>query len=242
VTWSPSDSWLSRIHPLAKAYILLFVVLFLSFFSKVEILLILTVSIILLLSFAGTSLRLFSRLSGKYVIGILPAVIFLALLEKGFSASAVPLAMTTYLRFLNVIVAGTIFSLTTNPSDISLLLFDSKNLRPLGITFAAGLSSLSIMRRKIANTVKLQRMRGVSLNPLRRGSLEDLEAVTIPVILQSIELSHHYTDALAARGYHEEQLDLPPRLKMDVKDGFIIVLGTLVLLLALFPEMIQSTV
>jgi energy-coupling factor transporter transmembrane protein EcfT len=242
MTWSPSDSWLSQIHPLTKAYILLFVLLFLSFFSKVEVLLILTAFVVMLIPLSGISLRLFSRISGKYVIGILPAVVVLAVLEKGLTASAVPLAMITYLRFLNVIIAGTIFSLTTNPSDISLLLFDSKYLRPLGIAFAAALSSLSIMRIKIANTVKLQRIRGVSLNPLRRGFLEDFESVTIPVILQSIKLSHHYTDALTARGYHENQeIDLPPRLKMDLEDGIILILGTLIPLLALYPEIIQST-
>lgn len=236
--WSPAKSWLSKINPLTKAYLLLFVILFLAFFSNYFVVVFLALALILLLFVSQISLKFFFKTTALYLIMLIPLSFLLAWLELGTTLQTLELGSVTYLRFFDIIFAGTLFALTTNPSDISLFFFRFPLLRPIGIALSAGLSSLMFMGEKIYNTISLQRLRGaeISLNPKKfRKSFQSLQAMIIPVILQAIDLSQSYTDALVARGYNtERKINLPPYLRFRAVDYLIIVIGTLLLVLGIY--------
>lgn len=229
--WSPKDSWLYSVNPLTKAYLLMFVVTFASFFSGVKVITALSVALLILLLVSGIEPRAFLDIAGKFLILLIPFSFGLAWVEFGTTMKALNTGLVTYGRFFNIVLAGGIFLFTTNPSDISLLFFKYKTARPIGITIASALSSVLMMRRSISNTISLQRLRGVRfavIPPNIKQNLTAIESLLIPTILQSIDLSFHYSDALIARGYNEErELHLPPRLRFDYLDYALIFVGTM---------------
>lgn len=233
IMWNPKNSWLYSVNPLTKAYLLMFVVTFVSFFSGVKIVIVLSAALLVLLFTSGIELRAFLDIAGKFLILLIAFSFGLAWVEFGTTMKALNAGLITYGRFFNIVLAGGIFLFTTNPSDISLFFFKYKTARPIGITIASALSSVLMMRRSISNTISLQRLRGVRFSvfpPKIKQNLTAIESLLIPSILQSIDLSFHYSDALIARGYNKERdIHLPPRLRFDYLDYGLILVGTILM-------------
>lgn len=235
--WSPVNSPINHVHPITKGYILLFVVLFMVFFGSLYILTLTILFIILIVILSRLPLRLIWKNIQSYAILLIPFVFLLSWLEHTDIKDILTSAIIVYLQFMSIFVVGAVYSLTTNFSDISLLFFKFKRLRSFGIALACGFSSIAILDKKVGNVVMMQKLRGaaLSLNPLKiRKTFTSLQALIVPVILQTVDISQEFSDALLARGYSSSrEIELPPNLRFHAIDGFLIIFSSIILTLVL---------
>ncbi len=233
ISWVPIVSPLSKINPIVKVYLLLFVILLASFFSNIEILIFTTFIILVILLLSKIPVKLLQTLR-TYLILLVPFISFLSLIEHGISYIAVKTMIITYIRFFNVIIVGSIYSYTTNPTDIALILLSNQVTKKIGIALSASLGGLMFLEQKIKNIISLQRLRGVefSINPLNfKRTFLGLKAVMVPIILQSINISQDYANAMIARGYDtNRKIMLPPHLKISKIDFILLLFGTFYLI------------
>lgn len=235
--WSPINSPINHLHPLTKAYLLLFVILFMVFFGNIYVLTGTILCIVLLIIVSNVPIKLIWNNIKSYAFLLVPFVFLLSWFENSDIKTMILTATIVYVQFMSVFIVGAVYSLTTNFSDISLFFFKYKSLRNFGIALAIGFSSMSILEQKVKNVIVLQKLRGavLSLNPLKIDkTFIALQALIIPLILQTVELSHEFSDALVARGYNlNRELELPPNLRFHFLDTTVILFSSLILILVL---------
>lgn len=235
--WTPATSHLYKINPFTKTYLLLFVILFTAFFGKLLILFLTTIFVFAVLFLSKIPLKMLWYNLKTYIILLIPFVFFLSILEYGFSNLVFIVAVTTYVRFLNVFVAGVIYALTLNPTDVVLLFSGYTHLRGLGTAIGIGSSVLIPFKERVKNVIALQQLRGIEfswkIGKLKR-TFQGVHAVAIPLIIQAVNLSQDYENAMVARGYTtNKKITLPPHLRLSKRDGLIICFGTLFLFFSL---------
>lgn len=216
----------------------MFVMLFVAFFSDGPMFAAAALGTLLLVIASRVGVGFLVRNLWSYLLILLPISFVLASLEIGIQLQTFRLAALTYTRFGIIMISGAMFVYTTNPTDITLLFFRSKTLRPIGIAVASGLSSITVLTRKARNTFALQKLRGIefSLHPSRWDrTVSSVESLAIPIIVQAITLSQDYSEALTARGYNpDRRIHLPPHLQFQTVDYLILSVGTLLLITVVF--------
>ena len=214
-------------NPITKAYVLLFVVVFISFFADTQYIIALLVLLLIYLGweyiYQRLPIRWLLRTTLPITVSISIVIAIIAYFEFGTTEKGAITAFYTILRFVNIVLAGALFTFTTEPSEI-IILSMSYN-KPFGITVAAAISSVTIMYSTFKDLINIQRLRGISPSITNIGSY--IEAITIPLVMKSIELSEDITLALKTKQHNSPaQITVPPHLKFKIIDYIFILTST----------------
>lgn len=130
------------------------------------------------------------------------------------SYAGLSLGLTQVWKFLLLVVAASLLTMTTSPTEISSGM--ERLLRPMkmvGISShdIAMLVSLALrfmptLQDEIKNIGDAQLARGANFNPRRLdGKIKALGYLSIPLLLNLVRRSDELVDAMEARGYHPGQ-------------------------------------
>lgn len=223
--WNPSDSPLRYVNPLVKAYVFLFALLSVAFYSTIPILALLTVLTFLIFTVSKIPALVMWNNIRFFAIGLYPFFVLMFLIEQGNLLQAAHSGIIYYVRFMNVVASGSFFTLTSTSFDLIIATFRVRHFKNIGLALMAALTASLTLGRKVEDIIAIQRFRGVRfrLNPVYfQSNLRSLEAIMVPVTLQAIDLSANLNVALVSRGWNPRvKPTLPPYMKLKKSDIFI---------------------
>ncbi len=202
--WTANRSPLRYTNPFVKAYVLLFTFVTVAFFSGIPLLGFVTFLSVVVTRLSRIPLKLIWNNIRFYVLVLYPAFVGLLLLEGRHADDAMTLGALLYLRFMNVILAGTIFGLTSSSFDSIVLAFRFHWFRNLGLALSAAFMTSLLFERKIRDVFAFQRLRGVrfSLDPRHFWkNVHSMEALLLPIILTAVDLAENINIGLVSRGW-----------------------------------------
>ncbi len=208
-------SALHRLNVWTKFGCLLILLPLAAFIADGFILLILTAICVFLVSLAKIPLKIFWQYMRLYLVVFIILFVGMAILfSPGNLGQRIIVGSLFALRLIDVVAAGALFSMITDPMEIPVGLLRLRIPHRYGITLMVAYRMLPLMADKVAKIIFAQRARGArisfSIVELRRVP-RVMFSLLIPIITSSLEASVALADTLLARGYSPARpITIPP--------------------------------
>jgi len=120
----------------------------------------------------------------------------------GFTAETIAFALSMTLRFLALMMAFSLFFLTTAPDDLALALEKFRVPHDFTFAFTSAIRFVPELAREVSSIMDAQKSRGLELE---RGSfttrIRNYLPILVPMFVRSFERSLELAEAMEARAY-----------------------------------------
>jgi energy-coupling factor transport system permease protein len=212
--WNIQETWLYRINPSFKLFVLMSMLIFILFLHVLNWLTYLTIIFFLLLwLFSGLSKKILSLLVLPFLVVFISTASSMILFGKGetiwFNWGLVQISEESFYRGIHLgfrafifATLGLLFALTTSPVNLFYSLMQQVRLNPkYAYSFMAAFRLIPIMVEEFFTIQNAMKVRGIEQNKRLTSFFRKLKAYSIPLLAGSIRRAHRIAIAMEAKRF-----------------------------------------
>ncbi|WP_163103124.1 energy-coupling factor transporter transmembrane component T family protein [Peribacillus alkalitolerans] len=250
--WSLQETWIYRINPSFKLFVLMGLFIFILFVHVLNWLTYLTIiSFILLWFFSGISKKMLFVLVLPFFIVFISTASSMILFGKGetiwFQWGLIQISEESFYRGIHLgfrafifATLGLLFALTTRPVMLFYSLMQQVHLKPkYAYSFMAGYRLIPIMVEEFFTIRNAMKVRGIAQNKGLTSFYHKLKTYSIPLLAGSIRRAHRIAIAMEAKRFTgNKHRTYFYEIRFSKYDGFFIALIMVIIFVSFYVSTI----